>query len=153
MADGGVLRRGLCGDEFESRIADSAIAAGGYVLKLINTGNVDLAGANENSYGISVKSTKEWVGDGMGGGTWTAQSGVPVLIQREGEALVQLLATNQVIAIGDPLMTTAGGTVDLGSWTASPTLTELRSLVGIANEAKGASAGGVINTILNILRL
>jgi len=154
MVDGGVLRRSLGGDEFESRNADVAIAAGGYVLKLVNTGHVDLAAADEKSYGISTKSTKEFIPDGYGGGTWTAQANVPVLIQREGEALVQLLATNVAIAIADVLQTTAGGTVDLITYAGgTPTLVELQSVVGVANEAKDANSGGVIKCILGILRM
>jgi len=154
MADGGMLRPGLCGEEHESRIADSAIQAGGYVVKLVNTGHVDLAGADENAYAITVKSTKEFIGDGMGGGAWTAQASKPVRLQREGEALVQLLATNVAIVISDVLQTAAGGTVDKVTYAgATPTLAELQSVVGVANEAKDANSGGVIKCILNILRI
>jgi len=153
MTDGGVLRRSLGGDEFESRVTDTAITYGGFVLKLVNTGNVDLAGADENSYGVATKSTREWIPDGLGGGAWTAQASVPCLIQREGEALIQLLATNVILAIGDVLQTTAGGTVDKITYAgATATLTELRSVVGLANEAIAANTGGVINCILGIMR-
>jgi hypothetical protein len=152
MADGGLLRPNL--EEFESRIADSAIEAGGYVVKLLSTGHVDLAGADENSYAVTVKSTKEWVGDGLGGGSWTAQASKPCQLQRVGEALVQLLATNVAIATADVLQTTAGGTVDKITYAgATPTLAELQSVVGVAMEAKDANSGGVIKCILNILRI
>ena len=155
MTDGGVLRHSLGGMEgLESRVADSAIVAAGYVVKLLSTGHVDLAGADEKAYGVTVKSTKEFINDGLGGGVWTAQASKPVTIQREGESLVQLLATNVQIAIADVLQTTAGGTVDTITYAgATPTLVELQSVVGIANEAKAANAGGVIKCILGILRM
>ncbi len=153
MSDGGVLRNDLT--EHESRITDSAITYGGFVLKLVGaTGHVDLAGADEASYGIACKSTREFIPAVATGGAWTAQTGVPCEIQRVGEALVQLLATNVILAIGDALQTTALGTVDKITYAgATPTLVELQSLVGIALEAKGANAGGVIKTLLCILWL
>ena len=149
MSDGGVLRRDL--SEHESRICDSAVTYGGFVLKLVNTGHVDLCGAGEASYGIAAKSTREWVPAVATGGAWTATASRPVEIQRVGEALVQVLATNQVIAIGDPLTTTAGGTVDLGTWSVPPTIAELRAHVGLALEAKGLNAGGVVKALLWIM--
>ena len=152
MSDGGVLRRDLT--EFESRETDTAITYGGFVLKLMSTGHVDLAGADEISYGIATKSTREFVPNVATGGAWTAASGVQVPIQRVGEALVQLLATNAVITLGEALQTAAGGTVDEMTYgTTTPTLLELQSLVGIALEGKGASAGGVIKVLLCILWL
>jgi len=152
MVDGGTLRTALSGEEMESRICDTAIQAGGFVLKMVTaTGHIDLCGADERVYGISVKSTKEFIGDGYGGGTWTAQNTKPTLIQREGEALVQLLAGNAAIVYGDTLQSTAGGTVDLITYVgATPTLVELRSVVGRALEAKGGAVGGVIKVMLAI---
>jgi hypothetical protein len=151
MVDGGLLRSALSGEELESRIANSAIQAGGFVLKLINTGHVDLCGADEQVYGIAVKSTKEFVGDGYGGGSWTAAANVPCLIQREGEALLQVKAGNAEIAIGATLQSTAGGTVDLITYVgATPTLVELRSVVGRALEFKAGAAAGLIKVMLKI---
>ena len=151
MVDGGVLRMSLGGEEFESRIADSAIDYGGRVLKLMTTGHVDLCGADEQVYGIATKSTKEFIGDGYGGGVWTAQAAKPCLIQREGESLVQLLGTNVDIVIGDTLQSTAGGTIDKITYAgATPTLVELRSVVGRALEAKTNNTGGVIKMMLKI---
>ena len=153
MVDGGVLRPAICGEEYESRIADTAIQAGGYVLKMVTaTGHVDLCGADERVWGIATKSTKEYVGDGLGGGAWTAVITKPVQIQREGEALVQLLAANAAIVYGDTLQSTAGGTCDLITYAGgTPTLIELRSIVGRALEKQGGSSGsGVIKVMLAI---
>ena len=151
MSDGGVLRDDLT--EHESRITDSAITYGGFVLKLVNTGHVDLAGADEASYGIACKSTREFIPAVATGGAWTAQADVPCEIQRVGEALVQLLATNAEITLGEIVQTAAGGTVDEMTYADenNPTMTELRSVVGTALEGKAASAGGVIKVLLCIL--
>ena len=152
MVDGGVLRPGLCGEEYESRICDTAIQAGGFVVKMVTaTGHIDLCGADERVYAVTTKSTKEFIGDGYGGGAWTAVVTKPTQLQREGEALVQLLPANVPIVYGDTLQSTAGGTVDLVTYAgATPTLVELRSVVGRALETKGNAVGGVIKVMLAI---
>lgn len=137
-------------DTMESRITDAAITARGFILRLLNTGHVTLAGADQAFCGVAYTDTKIPVSAADGSLTYTATASLPVSIQRVGAAVVQVLATNAAIAIGRVIQTAAGGTVDLFTPAgATPTGVELDSIVGIALDAVAINTGGTIRAWLS----
>lgn len=137
-------------DEMESRITDLAISAKGFILRLVAvTGHVTLAGADEKFYGVAYTDTKVPVTAADGSMTYTATASLPVAIQTDGVAVVQVLATNTAIAIGQAVQTAAGGRVNIFTPAgATPTGVELESIVGTALDTKALNAGGTMRVRL-----
>jgi hypothetical protein len=141
------------GEIFYATLADTtSLDDSGYVLKFDATNNVvDKAGAGEVPFAVNQKSTADPQNPSSFLTGSQLPEGIPVF--RDGMAELQLLATNSAISVGDPVGTAAGGkvnkitisTADVGSLYNS-----LKSLVGIAMEAKNANSGGKILVDLRI---
>jgi len=137
----------MLNDGMESRITDSAISYAGLVVYLLSTGHVDLATSATHVYGVTLKSTEEWVA-----GAWTAQASVPVTLQFEGVAVCRCDATHTAIAIGDPVRVDTAGYVNQGSFSTPPTRAELQNHVGIALSALALNTAGTVRVRLCMLR-
>jgi len=145
------------------RTCVDALADDGFVLHLEQSGGnqgkvIKTAASNLKVYGIAGTSTKT-----NGTGTTTDTLGAAnteVAVIRNGEVNVQLSATNSAITEGDLVKAIAGGFVDLFAETANPAIyaaatadtirAEQGQIVGMAEEAKGATVGGKIRVNLMI---
>jgi len=128
-------------------VTEDALDDSGYVLTragVTTAGNVKKASATSAPVGVSYTSTKDPV-------TEVAQANKKVAIQRRGVAKVKLLSTNAAIAIGDLIGPASGGFCDkltVDTTSVSTLWTSLQLILGIAREAKSASAGGKIEVEL-----
>jgi hypothetical protein len=143
------------------RVCVDALADDGFVLHLEQSGGnqgkvIKTAASNLKVYGIAATSTKT-----NGTGTTTDTLGAAnteVAIIRNGEVSVQLSATNAAITEGDLLIAITGGFVDLyvddavfADLAAVKTyVDEIGQIVGMAEEAKGATVGGKIRCNLQL---
>jgi hypothetical protein len=141
------------GEIFYVKLADNtSLDDSGYVLKFdAANGVADVAGAGEAPFAVNQKSTADPQNPTSFLTGSQLPEGIPVF--RDGMAELQLVSNNSAINVGDPVGTAAGGkvnkinisTADVGSLYNS-----LKSLVGIAMEAKNANSGGKILVDLRI---
>ncbi|MDD2255198.1 MAG: hypothetical protein PHT97_10855 [Methanoculleus sp.] len=116
----------------QSFVIGEAISQAGTLVKLADTGKMMICGAGEEPDGYMMTDTKDHVTEVAMANVYR---GVGSFIPGR-KIRVPVLATNDDIAIGDKLETTAGGTVDKKSGAGY--------LIGKALEAVASNAGGFV---------
>jgi len=153
MVEVGGMIRPAGKDEYPSYKFTTGSDKKGVVVKKTGADTVDIAGAGEKPFGITLEDTKHPRTEAV-----QKDQYVPIADIGQNGAVVSipLLATNAAIAVGDYLGTAAGGTVNKITWrtdTLANFIADMDDIVAVALEAKPINSGGYIKALLFIPRL
>ena len=135
---------------YKSLAATTSLNDAGYTLSIDGSGNLTKGAAGEAPYAVNYKSTESPHSSG------SYQPGVNTGVFAEGWADLKLVSTNSQIIVGDAVGldgNASGGQIDkvsIGTVDTSTFALEYKKVVGIAEAAKDASAGGTVLTRLRI---